>query len=224
VRFRLASEYSQTHLLDYAQGKLQRLVCKEQSHFPNLEGDKKMIDVFTGLLLVALIGGGFLLARRLFDRRNMMNRPMEMRWQSDYGQSIPPDQGYDSPGYGRPMYDPGYEDPRYRRPAYGPGYNPAGYGRPMYGPGYPPQSGMSPWAAGGLGALGGGLLGYHLGQMAGEQSQQASEGESASPDQMVPLDQGGYDTGMVDVGSPDGGGFADMGADFGGGDFGGIDM
>jgi hypothetical protein len=205
-------------------------VTKEQSHFPNVEGDKKMIDVFTGLLLVALIGGGFLIARRLVDRRNMMNRPMEMPWQSgygprdDYGQSIPPDQGYDGPGYGRPMYGPGYGDPRSRRPAYGPGYDPAGYGRPMYGPGYPPQSGMGPWAAGGLGALGGGLLGYHLGQMAGEQSQQASDGESASSDQMVPLDQGGYDPGMVDVGSLDGGGFADMGADFGGGDFGGIDM
>ena len=67
-------------------------------------------------------------------------------------------------------------------------------------------------------------VGYHLGQMAGEQSQQASDGESASSDQMVPLDQGGYDPGVVDVGSLDGGGFADMGADFGGGDFGGIDM
>jgi hypothetical protein len=177
-------------------------VTKEQSHFPHVEGAKKMIDVFTGLLLVALIAGGFLIARRFIDRRNMMNGPMEMPWQSgydprdDYDQGIPPDQGYDGPGYGRPMY----------------------------GPGYPPQSGMSPWAAGGLGALGGGLLGYHLGQMAGEQSQQASDGESASPDQMVPLDQGGYDPGMVDVSSLDGGGFADMGADFGGGDFGGIEM
>jgi hypothetical protein len=62
----------------------------------------KMIDVFTGLLLVALIGGGFLLARRLFERRNMMNPPMEMPWQSeygsrdDYGQSIHPNQGYAS--------------------------------------------------------------------------------------------------------------------------------
>jgi hypothetical protein len=45
----------------------------------------KMIDVFTGLLLVALIGGGFLIARRLFDRRNLMNPPMEMPWQSEYG-------------------------------------------------------------------------------------------------------------------------------------------
>ena len=28
---------------------------KEYGHFPNVEGDMKMIDVFTGLLLVALI-------------------------------------------------------------------------------------------------------------------------------------------------------------------------
>jgi hypothetical protein len=208
-------------------------VTKEQSHFPNGEGDKKMIEVFIGLLLVALIGGAFLLARRLFERRNMMNRPMEMPWQSgyrpgdDYGQGIPPDQGYDGPGYSRPMYGygPGYGDPRYSRPAYGPGYDPAGYGRPMYGPGYPPQSGMSPWAAGGLGALGGGLLGYHLGQMAGEHEQQASDGESASPDQMVPLDQAGYDPGMADfAGSYDAGAFSDFGGDFGGGDFGGTEM
>ena len=71
-----------------------------------------MIDVFTGLLLVALIGGGFLLARRLFARRNMMNAPMEMPWQSEYGprddydRNVPPDQRYDGPGYGRPMYAP----------------------------------------------------------------------------------------------------------------------
>jgi hypothetical protein len=76
-----------------------------------------MIDVFTGLLLVALIGGGFLLARRLFDRRDMMDPPMEMPWQSqygpgdDYGQSIPPNQSYDGPGYGRPMNGPGYGTP-----------------------------------------------------------------------------------------------------------------
>lgn len=191
-----------------------------------------MIDVFTGLLLVALIAGGFLIARHLIRRRNMMNRPMEMPWQAGYrpgdgyGQSIPPGQGYDGPGYSRPMYSygPGYGDPRYRRPAYGPDYDPAAYGRPMYGPGYPPQSEMSPLAAGGLGALGGGLLGYQLGQMAGGQSQQASEGEPASPDQMVPLDQGGYNPGMIDVGPLDEGGFADMGADFGGGDFGGIEL
>src|SRR5207237_10131604 len=86
---------------------------KEQSHFPNVEGDMKMIDVFTGLLLVALIGGGFLIARRLFDRRNMMNPPMEMPWQSEYGprdgygQGVPPHQVYDGRDYGRPIYGTG---------------------------------------------------------------------------------------------------------------------
>src|SRR5437764_13204973 len=96
---------------------------KEQSHFPHGEGDMKMIEVFTGLLLVALIGGGFLLARRLFERRDMMNPPMDMSWQApygpgdNYGQSIPPNQRYDGPGYGRPMYGSGYGNPRYSRPA-----------------------------------------------------------------------------------------------------------
>jgi hypothetical protein len=206
-------------------------ITNKRSHIPNGEGDKNMIEVFTVLLLVALIGGGFLLARRLSDRRHMLKRPMEMPWQAGYrpgdgyGQGIPPYQG-DGPGYSRPMYGygPGYGDPRYSRPAYGPGYDP-GYGRPMYGPGYPSQSGMgmSPLAAGGLGALGGGLLGYHLGQMAADDNQQAAEGEFA-PDQMVPLDQGGYDPGMADVGFADGGAFADFGGDFGGGDFGGGEM
>ena len=48
-----------------------------------------------------------------------------------------------------------------------------GYG-PGYGQGYPMQQGMSPLAAGGLGALGGGLLGYQLGQ--------AMAQDSAAPD------------------------------------------
>jgi hypothetical protein len=183
---------------------------KEYSYFPKVEGDMQMFDVFTGLLLVALIGGGFMIARRLFDRRHRMNPPMEMPWQSEYG-----------PGYGRPMYGPDYGEPRHSRPAYGPGYDPAGYGRPMYGPGYPPQTGMSPWAAGGLGAVGGGLLGYELGRMTGEHDQSAAEGDAGNPDQMATLDAGGYDPGMADsVGAYDAGAFSD----FGGGDFGGIEM
>src|SRR5438477_12916412 len=96
------------------------------------------------------------------------------------------------------MYGPRYEDPRYGRPIYGPSYDPAGYSRPMYGPGYPQQSGISPWAAGGLGAVGGGLLGYELGQMAGEHEQQAKGGDAGHPDQMARLDGGGYDPGIAD--------------------------
>src|SRR6266568_7170613 len=63
---------------------------------------------------------------------------------------------------------------------------------------YPQQTGMSPWAAGGLGAVGGGLLGYQLGQMAGEHDQQLQEGDAGNPDQMATLDAGGYDPGMAD--------------------------
>src|SRR2546430_458056 len=99
-----------------------------------------MIEVFTGLLLVALIGGGFLIARRLFDRRNTMDPPMEMPWQQsygprdEYGRSFQPNPGYDGPAYGRPMYGPGYGNPGYGRPVYGPGYDPTAYGRAIHGP------------------------------------------------------------------------------------------
>lgn len=181
-----------------------------------------MTDVFTILILLMLASGGFLVLRRLMIARQPMYPPMEIPWQSpygpkdDYGRSFYPREGYNELENQR--YGPRYGELRYGRPAYEPEYNYPGYGRPTYGPGYPPQSGMSPWAAGGLGALGGGLLGYHLGQMAGEQ--QASESESGSSDQMLPLDQGGYDPGMIDARSFDGG-FADVGADFGGDDFGG---
>jgi hypothetical protein len=213
-------------------GKLQRLGKNEEHYpFPNGGGDRKMIDVFTGLLLVALIVGGFLLARHLFKRRDMMNPPMELPWQSgygpkdDYGRSVPPNRSYDGPGYNRPMYGPGYGDPRYGRPAYGPGYDPAGYGRPMFGPGYPQQTGISPWAAGGLGAVGGGLLGYELGRMAGEHEQRAQDADAGNPEHMATLDAEGYDPGMAgSVGSYDVSGFPEFGGDFGGGDFGGIEM
>src|SRR2546429_892161 len=99
------------------------------------------------------------------------------------------------------------------------------WGGPWAVPVSPPQAGMSPWAAGGLGAVGGGLLGYQLGQMAGEHDQQHQEGDAGNPDQMATLDAGGYDPGMADsVGSYDAGGFSYFGGDFGGGDFGGIEM
>jgi hypothetical protein len=77
--------------------------------------------------------------------------------------------------------------------------------------------GMSPWAAGGLGAVGGGFLGYELGRMAGEREQQAQEGDPMNPDQTTTLDQGNDDPGMADsIGPFDAGGFGDFG--------GGIDL
>ena len=150
------------------------------------------------LLLAALIVASFFVFRRFFGQQNTMNSPMGMSWQEradpkdEYGR-IDPNPGYGQPGYGRSSY-----------------YDPNRYGGPMYGPDYQPQRGMSPWAAGGLGAVGGGLLGYGLGRMAGEHEQQAQGDESMNPDTMTPHSQGGNDPGM------------NFPADtFGGGDFGG---
>jgi hypothetical protein len=173
------------------------------------------------LLLLALTGTSFFVLRRFSGQQNTMNPTMGMPWQErpgpkdEYGR-VDPDPGYGQSGYGRPPYS-------------GSGYDPNGYyGRPMYGPGYPPQGGVNPWVAGGMGALGGGLLGYGLGRMAGEHEQQAQGADSMNPDTITPLSQGNYDPGMnYPVGSlesgngPDFGGFGGEGADFGGGgDFG----
>ncbi len=170
-------------------------------------------------LLAALTGLSFFVFRRFSGQRNTMNPPMGMPWQErpglkdEYGR-VDPDAGYGQPGYGRPPY-------------YGPGYDPNGYGRPLYGPGYPPQGGINPWVAGGLGAVGGGLLGYGLGRMAGEHEQQPQGNDPINPDTITPLSQGSDDPGMnypattFDGGNePDFGGFSGEGADFGGGDFG----
>jgi hypothetical protein len=156
----------------------------------------------TWLLLLALIGGAFFVFRRFSGQRNRMNPPMGMPWQERPG---PKD------AYGRVDSDAGYGQP--------------GYSGPMYGPPYPPQRGMNPWAAGGLGAVGGGLLGYGLGRMAGEHEQPQGN-DSMNPDAITPLSQGGDDPGMNDPADtfgegPDFGGFSGEGADFGGGDFGG---
>jgi hypothetical protein len=141
---------------------------------------------------------------------------MGMPWQQspgpkdEYGRCIDPDSGYVSQRYGSP-------------PSYGSGYDPNGYvGRPMYSPGFPPQGGMNPWMAGGLGALGGGFLGYELGRMAGEKEQQPQSENSMNTDTITPLSQGGYESGMsypADTSGegPDFGGFDTEGADFGGG-------
>jgi hypothetical protein len=108
-------------------------------------------------------------------------------------------------GWGRPAVP--YQEPY--QPGYPPGY-PSGY-PPGY---YPPTQGggMSPWAAGGLGALGGGLIGYELGKMAGEEEAIHHEGGVVDPG----LGAGG------DFGGGAGGDFGGgAGGDFGGGDFGG---
>ena len=90
------------------------------------------------------------------------------------------------------------------------------YGAPNYGPGaYPQQQGgMNPWVAGGLGAAGGGFVGYELGKMEGErEARREMEG------------QGYYGGGNFgDAGGFGGGASGDFGGggdNFGGGNFGG---
>src|SRR6266700_429467 len=53
-----------------------------------------------------------------------------------------------------------------------------GYPPNSYGPGYYQQGpGMNPWAAGGLGAAAGGLIGYELGKHEGEEQGNAGSGD-----------------------------------------------
>lgn len=103
---------------------------------------------------------------------------------------------------------------------YGP---PPGYGPQGYGPGY--NQGMSPGAAGAIGAVGGGLLGYELGKMEGENQQ-------FRRDEMMGggFNNGGFDNGGGWDNNNNGGGFGgDQGnnwvvgqdSDFSGGDSGG---
>ncbi|HET6382150.1 MAG TPA: hypothetical protein VFJ58_02060 [Armatimonadota bacterium] len=115
------------------------------------------------------------------------------------------------------------------RTPFGPGMNPGGYG---YGPGYNQGGGVNPLVSGGLGALGGGLVGYELGKEAGESDaqNQGYQDTSAVGNQQ---DFGSGDAGGIvesDTGgssAPDfggGGGSDSGGGDFGGGDTGGTDF
>ena len=105
---------------------------------------------------------------------------------SGYRTSAPMGMPYNQPPYGQP-YPPGY-----------------------YPPGYNQGSGMNPWAAGGIGAAAGGLIGYELGKEAGE-NQGNQQGD------------GGWAGGSGDFGNNggDSGGGGDFGGGAGGGDFGG---
>jgi hypothetical protein len=75
-------------------------------------------------------------------------------------------------------------------PNYGPSYGGPAYG----GPGY--HSGMGAGTAGAIGAVGGGLLGYELGKMHGEQQQFRDDEMRYDQDRGGPSDAGGpYDGG-----------------------------
>jgi hypothetical protein len=156
-------------------------------------------DGLLSILILLLLGGlGFAVLRRLFGSRHQ-SFPNQM--------NIPPQQSYGpQQGYGPP---PGYR-PNYGSPFYGPSY-------PQQG--YPPQSaGMNPWVAGGLGALGGGLIGYELGQAVADNEQLSPEGTLTNAEsnfEGVPqgeytqlgsseaMDVGGWDMGGSDVWSGD---------------------
>ena len=89
-----------------------------------------------------------------------------------------------------------YNQPPYNQP-YPPGYYPPGYNQ---GPG------MNPWAAGGIGAAAGGLIGYELGKEEGERdANQQGQGD------------GGWAGASGDFGGSNGGDFGGGGGDFGGG-------
>lgn len=107
------------------------------------------------------------------------------------------------PSMGMPYQQPFNQVPPYQQPPYNQGYPPNYYGPP----GYPQQPGMNPWAAGGLGAAAGGLLGYELGKEAGER-------EGHEQDQ----GDGGWAGASGDFGGGSGG---DFGGGGGSGDFGG---
>ena len=110
----------------------------------------------------------------------------------------------------RPMQpDPLYQQP----PAYP--YNQGNYyGQPMN------QGGMNPWVAGGLGAAGGGLLGYELGKEAGER--QADEGNMGDGGAFGDGGGGNFGGGGDFGGGNAGGGDFGGGGSFGGGDAGGF--
>src|SRR5215467_10011905 len=109
-------------------------------------------------------------------------------------------------GFGRQQGVP-YQQPGY---PYNQGYPPP---QNYYGPGYNQGQGVNPWVAGGLGAAGGGFLGYELGKEAGEREAR-EQGQGG--------DFGGGSSG--DFGGGSSGDFGGGGGDFGGGsggDFGG---
>jgi hypothetical protein len=115
-------------------------------------------------------------------------------------------------GFGRQQGVP-YQQPVY---PYNQGYPPP---QNYYGPGYNQGQGVNPWVAGGLGAAGGGFLGYELGKEAGER-------EAREQEQTGNVGNGDFGGGSSgDFGGGSSGDFGGgSGGDFGGGsggDFGG---
>lgn len=169
--------------------------------------------VLLSLLGAVLVGFGFWLGRRSSER---FGNPFMER-------HTPPEQMYKRNA--EQEYANGFER---RNPGYNRGVN-AGGAYPYtqgqsYGSGYPMQQGMNPLMAGGLGAVGGGLLGYGLGQA-------MADGEQAIPDAVSSgvqdVQQGVQDvhqdvqSGVNDFVNADYGNFGNELMDAGGIDFGG---
>ena len=167
--------------------------------FLHISGIFEVLLLF--LAMFGLIGLGFFLGRRSIAASRFASPRGDMPYQEMYGRADAPpvftQRGQDFP------YTPGNIPPQ------GQYY---GGSNPMM------QQGMGPWAAGGLGAIGGGLLGYGLGQaMAGQGSlspdAQAAEAQNNLQENVVPLsdnvvgDLSGYDGGSFDAGSD----FGDIG-------------
>ncbi len=109
---------------------------------------------------------------------------------------------------GRGTVAPAYQAPT----AYGPqNFGPQNYGAPQQG------GGMNPLMAGGLGAAGGGLIGYELGKLEGEREARR-EMQGGFGGGGFGGDQGGFGGGAGGFFGGGGGGF---GGDQGGGNFGG---
>lgn len=160
--------------------------------------------------------------RRFFLQRTTLFSSPGMPSQQDYHS----EQKYAAPEYRAPG---ALDSPQQRYPPQGMMNPQQGYPYPQQGSpqpggmlpqqGYPPQSyhergGMNPWVAGGLGALGGGLAGYGLGQAVGEMQPHAPDNPLPNGDENrgdVQADDLGFGSGNEDL----------SGVDVGGGDFGG---
>jgi hypothetical protein len=149
-----------------------------------------------------LLEKGYSYVRRFLLQRNTLFSSPEMPQQ----QSYTPEQRYAPPEYRGVPSGSGYPQQGYPQQGY-----PQQEGMPSQGypqQGYPQRGGMNPWVAGGLGAVGGGLAGYGIGQAVGEMQQYANGDDNPADGQGDYTDSGstGEDLG---------------GMDFGGGDFGG---
>lgn len=147
--------------------------------------------MLTSLFILLFLGLSGYAVWKFVRRQNSMNSYMGMP---------PQGYGYGPRGYGEPQkyYQNAYPGNYYNGPYQQRGYPNQGY--PQQG--YPQQGGMNPLVAGGLGALGGGLLGYQVGQ-------------AFNPDEVGATVDGVQEQGQEFMGTVVDG----AGADFGGADF-----